>query len=457
MQVVQRHLNSTDNVTTARAFYPDLEYAEDLPPEGVLTLEDEKGLSSYPVVAFSISYEMDLVHIIEMLQWAGIQPLASDRSDEDPFILLGGPVSLSNVLPFAPFADAFVMGEAEENLSTIAGILRDHTSNKKRREKLVQVPGVYVPEHHGLETPDPLTVDASFIPAHGSFWSPHSELSNMFLVESSRGCPRYCKFCVVRSTNTPMRFRDVEHILNKIPKEAPRVGFVGAGVSEYPQIKEALKFCVDQGQEIGLSSLRADQLDDEFVELLARGGVRTMTVASDAPSEVQRSKMAKALKERHLIQAAELARKHGLHRLKVYVIIGLPGETEEDLDELVRFAHDMSRIHKVTIAVNPLVPKLRTPLARAEFGPMKELNSKIRYLKTKAKGRVDLRTLSPRWAWVEMMLSQGGPETGLAVLDVARSDGSFATWKRALSRIERPFHARELAEENNLSAVLPRR
>jgi len=158
-----------------------------------------------------------------------------------------------------------------------------------------------------------------------------------------------------------------------------------------------------------------------------------------------------------LINAAELARKYGLHRLKIYVIIGLPGETEADLDELVRFAHDMSRIHKVTIAVNPLVPKLRTPLARAEFGPMKELNQKIRYLKTKAKGRVDLRTLSPRWAWVEMMLSQGGPETGLAVLDVAKSGGNFAAWKRALSNIERPFHARELAEENNLRSILPLR
>jgi len=182
-----------------------------------------------------------------------------------------------------------------------------------------------------------------------------------------------------------------------------------------------------------------------------------MTIASDAPSEVQRSKMAKALKERHLIKAAELARKYGLHRLKIYVIIGLPDETEKDLDELVRFTHDMSRIHKVTVAVNPLIPKLRTPLARADFGPMKELNEKVRYLKSKTKGRVDLRTLSPRWAWVEMMLSQGGPETGLAVLDVARSGGSFASWKHALSRVENPFHARDFAEEHNLSTVLPRR
>jgi radical SAM superfamily enzyme YgiQ (UPF0313 family) len=254
-----------------------------------------------------------------------------------------------------------------------------------------------------------------------------------------------------------MRYRDVNHILDVIPKEAPRVGFVGAGVSEYPHIKAALKHCVDQGQEIGLSSLRADQLDDEFVELLVRGGTRTMTIASDAPSELQRSKMAKALKEKHLIQAAELARKHGLHRLKIYVLIGLPGETDADLDELVQFAHSMSRIHKVSIAVNPLVPKLRTPLARAEFGPMNDLNQKVRYLKSKAKGRVNLRILSPRWAWVETMLSQGGPDTGLAVLDVARQGGSFASWKRALSKVERPYHARELAVENQLSSVLPKR
>jgi len=254
-----------------------------------------------------------------------------------------------------------------------------------------------------------------------------------------------------------MRYRGVDEVLSRIPLEAPRVGFVGAGVSEYPQIKDALRVCVDRGQEVGLSSLRADRLDDEFVGLLVRGGARTMTIASDAPSELQRKKMAKALKEEHLLNAAKLARKHQIHRLKIYSIIGLPGETQDDIDELIRFSLELSRIHKLTLAVNPLVPKLRTPMATAEFEPIQSLEKKIKYLKKSLKGRVALRALSPRWAWIEAMLSLGGPEMGLAVLEVARGTNNFQTWKRALSGVDVPDRAISLAKQQGQERLLPRR
>tara|TARA_B100000029_G_scaffold497721_1_gene565615 strand:+ start:1197 stop:2552 length:1356 start_codon:yes stop_codon:yes gene_type:complete len=450
-------INEAPEMSASRAMIPDEDMADELPAGGVLTLEEEKPLASYPVVAFSISYEMDLVGIIQLLGKAGIPHFGTERTDEDPFVLVGGPMTLSNVLPLQPFADAVVMGDAEAVLPAILEILRSADSHAERRERLAEVQGVYVPEHHGWDVPDPNVAGPEYLPAYGTFWSPQSELTNMFLVESSRGCPQYCKFCVVRSANTPMRYPDAKEILQTIPSEAPRVGFVGAAVSEYPQIKELLTACVDRDQEIGLSSLRADVLDDEFVELLVRGGARTMTIASDAPSELQRSRLAKGLKERHLIHAAELARKHGLHRLKVYSIIGLPGETDEDLDELARFALEMSRIHKVTLAVNPLVPKLRTPLATASFCPIPDLNRKIKRLRKKAGGRVDFRFLSPRWAWVEAMLSLGGPETGLAAVEVAEAGGGFHAWKAALKQLEQPFAARSFAEETGRSSWLPRR
>jgi len=254
-----------------------------------------------------------------------------------------------------------------------------------------------------------------------------------------------------------MRYRSVDILKEQIPQDAPRVGFVGAGVSEYPDIREILKFCVDRGQEIGLSSLRADQLDDEFVSLLARGGARTMTIASDAPSERQRKRLAKALKEEHLFNAAKLAKKHAMHRLKIYAIIGLPTEEDEDLIELAKFANELSTIHKITLAVNPLIPKMRTPLATADFCPIPQLDKKIRFLRKKIGHRVELRVFSPRWAWVEAQLSRGGPKTGLAVEHVLRSGGGFASWKRHLKSVQDPLEALQIARQDNGSTLLPRR
>jgi len=457
LQVIYRSLNGIPGCSAARAVSPEPELEGKLPPGGVLTLEDEQPISSYPLIAFSLSYEIDLLNILRMLRDARIPCLREERSPEDPFILIGGPVSLSNVLPFTPFADAIVMGEAEEVLPQIIEEIRANETNEARRRALAGLPGVYVPEHHGLHQPEPNLVSEPHIPAFGSFWTPFAELSNMFLVESSRGCPRYCKFCVVRASNTPMRYSGIDVLTSRIPEGAPRVGFVGAGVSEYPHIKEALEFCIKRGQEIGLSSLRADCLDDEFVSLLAQGGARTMTVASDAPSEMQRKRLAKGLSEKHLLNAAMLARKHAMHRLKIYAIIGLPGEEQEDLDELARFTNELSTIHRITLAVNPLIPKMRTPLATATFCSIPSLDKKFKFLRKKLGRRVDLRIFSPRWAWVEAQLSTGGPETGLAVLNILDSDGGYAAWKKHLEAVSVPHEALEIAKGTPESKLIPRR
>ena len=456
-QVVGRMIADQPDMAVARAVLPDPEVSGALPPGGVLTLEDEAPLGAYPVVAFSISYEMDLPHVVTMLGSAGIPVLRSERGPDDPFVLAGGPLTLSNPLPLSPFADAVVVGEAEESLPRLLEVLRTVKDRDDRQAQLAEIPGVYVPAVHGEVAPEPSLVGAEHLPAYGAFWSPDAELQNMFLVEAARGCPRYCKFCVVRAANSPMRHREVEHVLARIPLDAPRVGFVGAAVSEYPQIRDALRVCVERGQQVGLSSLRADCLDDVLVELLARGGTRTLTIASDAPSEVQRGRMAKGLKARHLRHAAELARRHGLHRLKLYAIIGLPREDDADLDELADLVLELSARHRVTLAVNPLVPKLRTPLATAPFAPVADLDRKVARLRSRVGRRVELRVLSPRWAWVEMRLSLGGPEVGLAAMEVARSGGGFSAWKRALRKVDVPDRALQIAREQGLMHVIPRR
>jgi len=232
-----------------------------------------------------------------------------------------------------------------------------------------------------------------------------------------------------------MREPELDAVMARIPEDAPRVGFVGAAVSEWSGIRGAIERVVDTGRGVGVSSLRADRLDREFVDLLARGGYRTMTVASDAPSQRLRNKLAKGIRTRHLRAAAEHARAAGMNRLKMYLIIGLPDEREEDIDELIEFSRELSALMPLALGISPLVPKLHTPLGDEPFVGIREADAVLKRIRRSLKGSVDVRSVSARWAWVEYRLSQGGQDAGLAALDAWRQGGRFADWKAALADV----------------------
>jgi radical SAM superfamily enzyme YgiQ (UPF0313 family) len=271
----------------------------------------------------------------------------------------------------------------------------------------------------------------------------------MFLVEGSRGCPRFCKFCLVRSPESPMRQNEVDRVMAHIPPWAPRVGFVGAAISEWEGIRAAMRAVVASGRELGISSLRADRMDEEFVQLLFQGGARTMTIASDAPSQRQRNKLAKGIRTEHLRHAAHLARGAGMLKLKLYVIVGLPTETDEDLDELIDFARELSGILPTSLGVSPLVPKLHTPLGDAPFAGLSRIEHTLDRLRAGLDGSAEIRSTSARWAWVEYRMSQGDAAAGHAALAAWRAGGDFRAWERAFEGLpERP--ALEAAQHHGL-------
>jgi radical SAM superfamily enzyme YgiQ (UPF0313 family) len=210
-------------------------------------------------------------------------------------------------------------------------------------------------------------------------------------------------------------------------------------VSDHPGLCEIARAIVDSGREIGLSSLRADRLTEELAHLLRRGGARTLTTASDGASERMRSFIDRKTREKHLLRAAELARAAGFERLKVYNLIGLPGETQDDVDELARFSLELAaRAPKVALGIAPFVAKRRTPLDQAPFEPIRSIESKLARLRAALRGRVEVRPTSARWAWVEYRLAQGGPEAGLAAHEAWLAGGSFAAWKRAFAKLPEP-------------------
>jgi len=444
-QTIYRVMNEVPGWSAERAFLPDDVAAWRAARLPLVTYETQARVGELPVIAFSIAYELELTGLVDCLELAGLPVFAAERDARHPLVVAGGPITFSNPLPAGPFVDVMLLGEAEELvprvLERIAAEPLDDAGRARLLEVLAREPGVWVPSIHGEALPHIAQVDDAMLPARTQILTPHTELRSMFLVEPERGCSRGCTYCVMRrSTNGGMRLVPPEVVLASIPESARRVGLVGAAVTDHPKIRAIVRAIVDGGREVGISSLRADRLDDELVGLLARGGYRTLTTASDGASERLRVEIERKTKEKHLVRAAELARAHGLRQLKLYEMVGLPTETDDDIDELVRFAGALSAIVPVALGVAPFVAKRNTPLDGAPFAGIPLVEQRLERLRRGLRGKVDVRPTSARWAWVEYVLAQGGMEAGRRALVAHRAGGKFADWKRAFADFE--SHAR---------------
>ncbi len=417
-----------------RAFLPD-DLEEHRRARGPLvTYEMERPVGDYRLVAVSVAYELELTGLFDSLELAGIPVHAEARDDRHPFILAGGPLTFSNPLPLGPFVDAVLLGEAEELVKQAAAIVFGSRTRDAALDALSGMEGMWIPSRDGERLPAVAKVEDGILPACSRIVTPNTELRSMFLIEPERGCSRGCTYCVMRrSTNGGMRIVPQDKVLGSIPDHARRVGLVGAAVTDHPKIAGIVRGLVESGREVGISSLRADRLTDELVGLLAQGGYRTLTTASDGASERMREIIQRKTKEKHLVRAAELARKHGMRALKLYEMVGLPDETDDDLDELIRFATELSRIIPLALGIAPFVAKRNTPLDGAPFAGLREVDEKLSRITKGLRGRVEVRPTSARWAWVEYVLAKGGIEAGHRALVAHRAGGKFSDWKRAFS------------------------
>ncbi|HEY2731452.1 MAG TPA: radical SAM protein [Polyangia bacterium] len=443
-QTIYRLLNGMPGVVAERAFLADDARAARLQRERLCTYESARPVGDFPVVAFSLAYELELAGLVDCLDLSGIPALAETRAanpERHPLVVIGGPLTFSNPVPAGPYADVMILGEAESLVPILVAAVLDTPDRAALLADLAGRPGFYVPALHGETLPAIARTPDEDLPAYSQIRTPHTELRDMFLIEPERGCHRGCTYCVMRrSTNGGMRLVEPARVKSLIPADVRRVGLVGAAVTDHPGLPEILRHVVDTGREVGISSLRADRLDDEIVGLLKRGGYETLTTASDGASERMRDVIQRKTKERHLLRAAELCRDHGLRQLKLYMMVGLPGETDADLDELGRFGLELARIApRVAFGIAPFVAKRNTPLDEAPFEAIDVIDGRLARLRAAVRGRVELRPTSAKWAWVEYRLAQGGFAAGLAAARATRAGGRFADWKAALADVPLPL------------------
>jgi len=428
-QTIYRQINERPGACCERAILdgPDA-------PAPLRTLETGRAVADCPVVALSVATEAEVTLAARALIVAGLPPLEEERRGRDdlPLVVAGGPLTYADGTPLGAIADIVLCGEAEDTIDGILELLGEDLGRERLLEAAAKLPGALVPAVAEVARAEPARCDRHWLPAYAAVVSPDSELRDMFLVEPVRGCPRKCAFCVMEAGS--YRVVSAEEVLATVPDHARRVGLVGSAIGYHPELRLLLERLVSTGRQVSLSSLRADRLDAELLELLVRGGLRTLTVAADGASERLREQVRKQVTAEVLLEAARLARAAGLKSIKLYAMTGLPSEEEEDLLELCDLAAAMASHLPVSLALSPFVPKAGTSLAEAPFSPMSEHRRRHATIRRALNGRVEVRPSSVRGAWIEQAVARGGGTAGRAAVEAAHDGCSYDAFRGALTR-----------------------
>lgn len=460
LHIIYQLLNSRGDISCERFFLPE---NTKLP---ILSLETQTPLNKFQIVGFAISFEQDYFNVVKILNLSKIKVRAAERTKFDPIIIAGGPCATFNPEPLADIFDAFVIGEAEVILPELIDTLNkfENLPRDELLQKISAVPGVYVPSQmdrwidgkmdSNLTTNLPICTSTHLVrrqwlknlddfPAHSTIITDDTEF-NMYLIETARGCGRHCRFCMAGYAFRKPRNRSLEVLKAEVEDAVifnKKIGLMGAAISDYPQINELCKFILEKNLPMSVASFRADSVTFELVEALAKSGLKTLTIAPEVGSKKMCQVINKGITAENVFQTVELGLQAGIKNFKLYFMIGLPFEEIEDVEEIanltIRLKKSFDKILKLTLSVNPFIPKPFTPFQWSKMADRKYLNSALKLLRDKLKSlrNVEIISESIKLAEVQGILSRG--DRKLAEF-VARSDS--------------PKKFLELLKENDIDA-----
>ena len=434
-QTVYHLLNSDPAVMCERCFVPDKEDLEDLARAGgeLLSYESQSPVQTFDVIAFSVSYELDYVNVPRILRLAKLPVRTGERGEHHPLVIAGGPITSINPEPLAMLIDWCVVGELEPAVEEVVTALIASARECRSGRGI----GTSVPMQSRIG--GRYLQDLEAWPTHSRVLTPETEFGELFLVEVGRGCARRCKFCVTPACYWPLRFRSVGAVLESVRvglEHRKAIGLIGAAVSDHPGIDEIATRIVGLGARLSVSSLRADSVSDALLKALARSGAKSLTLAPEAGSERLRATIGKPITDEQIVATLTRAARAGMREAKLYFMIGLPGEGEEEvaaIPALVRRCLRESGLARLTVAAGAFVPKPHTPYEHEPMLPVRELSRRLRFIREALRGErgVRLALESANWSHTEGTLARGGRVLGEAIIAAEEGGGSLGAWRRA--------------------------
>ncbi|MBU1044884.1 MAG: B12-binding domain-containing radical SAM protein [Candidatus Omnitrophica bacterium] len=382
----------------------------------LFSLETGQALKAFDILAFSISYELDYFNFIKILKQIDLLIDSTQRTVR-PLIISGGIVHSFNHLPLANYCDLIFVGEAEQSIPLFIKTLAEFPNINSLRKKndflqiFSNLDGFFVPGFSDPQSVKPCFVqDLNSFPVSSKIITKDTEFSNTFLVEISRGCPWNCKFCVTAGICGAFRPRSIKLLKQQIEQGLSltnKIGLVGAAVSDYPQIDELVAFLREKAAKISVSSLRVETVKSILLKALAESGQNTITFAPEAGSDRLRYFLNKKISNKQIIQIISTANNFGIRKVKLYFMIGLPTEAEEDILAIIQLVEAVSKIVFVKASIGIFVPKPKTPFADQPMADKNILLKKIKFLKSKLAllKDVDFNTANIKEAKISHLLS----------------------------------------------------
>jgi radical SAM superfamily enzyme YgiQ (UPF0313 family) len=486
---VHHLLNAREDTLCERFFLPDPEDIAEHRKSGypLFSLESERPLADFDLIAVSLSFENDALHLPLLFELGRIPLWAAERGADDPLLLCGGVCAFLNPEPFAGIFDLFAVGEAEVLLDPLFATLqeKDNWARPQLLQRLAAVPGLYVPVLYDIaynadgtiaamtpQPPAPTRVvrqwlaDLDSSECRSFIVTEEAEFSGMALTEISRGCSRGCRFCAAGFIFLPPRERSLEQLTGQLEcglRQHRKQGLVGAAVSDYSDFAGLSGVIHEQEGTLSPASLRIDAIDAATAQALATSGHRTATLAPEAGSQRMRDLINKGIDEKQILVATRHLAAAGILNLKLYFLIGLPTETEADIAAILELTTQIrnlwveegkkrGRLGTITLSVNPFVPKPFTPLQWAAMLDEKGLEKSIRTLRS-AIARLpncQLNVESPRAALLQGFLARGDRRVGAAIPLLAAGKNLRATCREL--DLDPAFY---LSRERSESEIFP--
>ncbi len=437
VQAIYRLLNNRSDAICERVFWEN-----DQKP--LLSLESSRPMMDFACLAFSFSYELDYLNLASILRAAGIPLYSQERDECHPILIAGGPCVTANPIPVSYFFDAFCIGEAETIFPQLLPILAMDSARDEKLRQLSVLPGIFVPVYNdGHKITRRWLADMDGFPVHSTVLTRDTELGDLYLIEVQRGCSGACSFCLVSRAFCPPRFHSLESLLGQARegfRYRKRIGLVGPAVTDHPEIEKLLNGLLDMGAGFSLSSLRLKNLSEKMLELMVRGGVSSLALAPEAGSERLRKSISKGLREEDITQAVTKVAAQPFKHLKLYFMLGLPTEMDEDIEEIIKLALKCQALLgksqkgcRLNLNVAPFVPKAGTPFQWLGMAGVATIERRIARLKDCLSGQgIEVKAESPEWSHVQAALSRGDASMGAVIADMDKT--SLAAWRKAVKK-----------------------